>query len=215
MWEGVGDRTELQYIGPHSYGRQRCVFLVLQGCSTGGPGAQLFVNYFSFLTSSIYLMWVFNTSFNWNLSDCNFPLVFRTLLSILANRNNAVKWIVFILPLSPNSTSIFSKTFVTFQVHKLQQVSSSPSSSVDFYFRLVGWLVRFYDTSTFVGYLMPNSFYTNNQFYFKLFNLAWVHSLTIQFQGIQFSQTVLIQKIQFSLSIDFVYTQLNIKAVLC
>ena len=38
MWEGVGDRTELQYIDPHSYGHQRCVFLVLQGCSTGGPG---------------------------------------------------------------------------------------------------------------------------------------------------------------------------------
>ena len=28
-------------FNPHSYGRQRCVFLVLQGCSTGGPGAQL------------------------------------------------------------------------------------------------------------------------------------------------------------------------------
>ena len=37
-WEGNGDRTELQYIDPHSYGRQCCVFLVLQGCSTGGPG---------------------------------------------------------------------------------------------------------------------------------------------------------------------------------
>ena len=41
MWEGVEDRTELQYIDPHSYGRQRCVFLVLQGSSTGGPGAQI------------------------------------------------------------------------------------------------------------------------------------------------------------------------------
>ena len=41
MWEGAGDWTELQYFDPHSYGRQRCVFLVLQGCSTGGPGAQL------------------------------------------------------------------------------------------------------------------------------------------------------------------------------
>ena len=41
LWEGVGDWTELQYIDPHSYGHQRCVFLVLQGCSTGGPGAQL------------------------------------------------------------------------------------------------------------------------------------------------------------------------------
>ena len=27
------------YINPHSYGCQRCVFLVLQGCSIGGPGA--------------------------------------------------------------------------------------------------------------------------------------------------------------------------------
>ena len=41
VWEGVGDRTELQYIDPHSYGHQRCVFLVLQGCSTGDLGAQL------------------------------------------------------------------------------------------------------------------------------------------------------------------------------
>ena len=41
LWEGVGDRIELQYIDPHSYGHQRCVFLILQSCSTGRPGAQL------------------------------------------------------------------------------------------------------------------------------------------------------------------------------
>ena len=41
VWEGTRDRTELQYNDPHSYGHQRCVFLVLQGCSTGGPAAQL------------------------------------------------------------------------------------------------------------------------------------------------------------------------------
>ena len=29
LWGGVGDRTELQYIDPHSYGHQFCVFLVL------------------------------------------------------------------------------------------------------------------------------------------------------------------------------------------
>ena len=39
VWEGVGDQTELQYFDLHSYGRQHCVFLVLQGCSTGGPEA--------------------------------------------------------------------------------------------------------------------------------------------------------------------------------
>ena len=37
MWERVGDQTELQYIDPHSYGHQRCVFLVLQGCSAWRP----------------------------------------------------------------------------------------------------------------------------------------------------------------------------------
>ena len=30
---------KLRYFDPHSHGRQRCVFLVLQGCSTGGPEA--------------------------------------------------------------------------------------------------------------------------------------------------------------------------------
>ena len=39
LWEVVGGQTELQHIDPHSYGHQRCVFLILQGCSTGGPGA--------------------------------------------------------------------------------------------------------------------------------------------------------------------------------
>ena len=36
---------------------------------------------------------------------------------------------------------------------------------------------------------------------------------TFLFQAIQFSQTVLIQLIQFSISIDFVYTQLKVKTV--
>ena len=30
VWEGVGDRIELKYFDPHSYGHQRCVFLVLR-----------------------------------------------------------------------------------------------------------------------------------------------------------------------------------------
>ena len=36
----------------------------------------------------------------------------------------------------------------------------------------------------------------------------------ILFQAIQFSQAVLIQLIQFSMSTDFAYTQLNVKTVL-
>ena len=40
VWEGVGDRIELQYIDPHSYGHHRCVFLVLPMLNRR-PGAPL------------------------------------------------------------------------------------------------------------------------------------------------------------------------------
>ena len=37
----------------------------------------------------------------------------------------------------------------------------------------LGWLIgQFYGISTFVGYLTPNPFYVNNQFYLKRFGLA-------------------------------------------
>ena len=83
--------------------------------------------------------------------------------------------------------------------------------------RLVGWFVGFYGISTFPGYLMSNPFYANNLFYFKQFSLAIIHSLIVKkylFQAIQFIQTVRIQPIEFSISTDFVYTQLNVKTVL-
>ena len=71
---------------------------------------------------------------------------------------------------------------------------------------VVGWLVNFYGISTFVGYLIPNPFYANSQFYFKQFSLAEVHCLIVKI--------VLIQLNQFSIRTDFVYTQLNVKTVL-
>ena len=38
---------------------------------------------------------------------------------------------------------------------------------------------------------------------------------TFLFRAIQFSQAVLIQLIKFSISTDFVYTQIQVKTVLC
>ena len=38
VWDGAGDRTELQYFDPHSYGRHVVSFL-FSWCSTGGPEA--------------------------------------------------------------------------------------------------------------------------------------------------------------------------------
>ena len=45
---------------------------------------------------------------------------------------------------------------------------------------LVGWLVGFKDIPTFVGYLMPNQFYANSQFFFKQFSLTLVYSLIVK-----------------------------------
>ena len=51
---------------------------------------------------------------------------------------------------------------------------------------------------------MPNPFYTNNQFSIKQFSLTWLHSLIGKNISISsysiFSQTVLIQTIQFTVS---------------
>ena len=73
-------------------------------------------------------------------------------------------------------------------------------------------LFGFYDTSTFVSYLMPNPFLYKYTVLFQTIKF----SIKTQFncQIIQFSQTILIQTIQFSVSIVFVYTQLNVKTVL-
>ena len=50
------------------------------------------------------------------------------------------------------------------------------------------------------------------QFYFKQFSLAKVCILNVK--KFYFSLTVLIQTIQFSISVVFVYTLLNVKTVL-
>ena len=55
---------------------------------------------------------------------------------------------------------------------------------------------------------MPNLFFTNKPFYFKQFNLAWVLSLIVKNIPILNYQTI-----QFSIRIDFFYTELNVKSV--
>ena len=44
--------------------------------------------------------------------------------------------------------------------------------------------------------------------------IFFIHCKYKEFQAIQFIQTVLIQPIQFSISIDFVYTLLKVKTIL-
>ena len=75
---------------------------------------------------------------------------------------------------------------------------------------------------------MSTQFNSQKHFYFQLFSLfnqlyiiiqfsvsTVSMSKTFLFRAIQFSQAVLIQLINFSISTDLIYTQLNVKAVLC
>ena len=56
--------------------------------------------------------------FHWNLSDSKSPHVSRTLLSILANLNNFVVWMVWIFPPISNSSSLFPGPWELFYVHQ-------------------------------------------------------------------------------------------------
>ena len=51
--------------------------------------------------------------FYWKLSDSKSTQISRTLFSILADLNNATVWMVSILPLITNSSSLFSKSLGT------------------------------------------------------------------------------------------------------
>ena len=52
------------------------------------------------------------TSFYWSLRDSKSPQVFRILLCILADRNNAVVWMVSTCPLISKFSSPFTNTWV-------------------------------------------------------------------------------------------------------
>ena len=57
VWEGVGDRTETAIFWPHSYGRQRCVFLVLLTLNRRPWGPLCWVMAF-FTASYLQPLWI-------------------------------------------------------------------------------------------------------------------------------------------------------------
>ncbi len=79
------------------------------------------------------------------------------------------------------------------------------------------WLFGFYSISTLVGYLKPNPFLYRLSVLFQTiqFNMSIQFNCqkTFLYQANHFSQTVLIQPIQFFISMDFIYTQSNVKTV--
>ena len=99
LWEGVGDRTKLQYIDPHSYGRQCCVFLVLQGCSTGGPAAQLSAGWW---LSLLHLISNFSGPQLIGGPEGPFSLAWLSLPHLVSNSNSDfLSWLSYIIVQRP------------------------------------------------------------------------------------------------------------------
>ena len=74
-------------LTPHSYGQQRCVFLVLQGCSTGGPEAHPLLAFST--TSYQQLLWTSTlpTSNSIGGPEGPFGLVWLSLPHLVYNSN--------------------------------------------------------------------------------------------------------------------------------
>ena len=117
--------------------------------------------------------------------------------------------------------------FITFPrvlvLCEMQSVSSriwtrvTVSISCDDNHYTTGTLFVLYGISTFVGYSMPNPFYTNKQFYFKQFSLEYVHSLIIKdisISNYSVYSNSFISSNSVSYKYTFAYTHLNVKIVL-
>ena len=103
-WEGVGDRTELQYIDPNSYGRQRCVFLVLQMLNRKPSGPALCWMMAFFTASYQQLLWTPNQS----EAPSPFGLVWLSLPHLVYNSVRSLtvwplSWLSYIIVQRPLS----------------------------------------------------------------------------------------------------------------
>ena len=132
-----------------------------------------------------------------------------------------VGWIygisTFVGKLMPNSF-LYNKS-VLFQTIQFR-MSTQFNCQKHFYLKLFSLFKKLYITIQFsvstVSMSKTVQFHTIQFSINKQFKCNY--SLIVKiflFLAIQFSQAVLIQLIQFSISIDFVYTQLNVKTVLC
>ena len=87
---------------------------------------------FYHVTSWEFFMPALAVVFLWGLIDSKSLQICWIILSILADHNNAVVWMVFICPLICESSSPFTKTLGIVRAHQLELVSSSPSWSIGF-----------------------------------------------------------------------------------
>ena len=108
LCEGVGDRTELQHIDPHSYGHNSVSFLFVLGCSTGGLVAQplwdmfsfqhLLSNWLNFLYTELYncsthtFLWASQIALNQPIHGQGYILTFLDRMHLLFTQVHFLFW---------------------------------------------------------------------------------------------------------------------------
>ena len=95
---------------------------------------RLYSNIQYYFTPSEFFTHLWLVVFLWSLSDSKFPQISRTFLSILGDLNNAVVWMLSILPLISYSFSPFSKPFGPFQAHQFDGYHRHPLVPHFFFF---------------------------------------------------------------------------------
>ena len=98
VWEGAWDRTKLKYFDPHSYGRQRCVFLVLLMLNQRPWDLLCWVLAF-FTASYQQLLWSPNSIGRVWLSLPN--LVYNFVSNCNCNSNSVLSWLSYIIVQRP------------------------------------------------------------------------------------------------------------------
>ena len=148
---------KLQYFDPHSYGRQRCVFLVLQGCSTGGPGAHSAGLWLSLLhLISIFSGPQFNRGPRAPSAWCGFPY---HISSITPSDSNcySLSWLSYMIVQRPLNRllDLWNGVWSSSSGNNCHAVHRSLSSGASVYECTIG---IFFTSSHFISQFPPTRF---------------------------------------------------------
>ena len=157
VWEGAGDRTELKYFDPHSYGRQRCVFLVLLMLNRRPRGPLCWVMAF-FTASYQYLLWT--PTHQGPKAWCGFSYHISSITRLTSNCNSNQISVLTKLYNSSTSTqsptrSLKSHVWSSSSGNNCHAVHRSLSSGASVYECTMG---IFFTSSQFVSQFLPTRF---------------------------------------------------------
>ena len=146
--------------------------------------------------------------FHWSLGDSKSPQISRTLLSILADLNNAIVWMVFTCPLISKSSSLWINPFVTVLNALITIVSPSLSCSTVFFqffskVKIFISLFTFFQFYTVVGRNDKVHYTAGSLLSFFFFFFFFLLTLTGSGRLAEIRWSICISKSQWTLCVSF------------